>query len=356
MQPANESPRFLIVRLGSMGDVIHTLPAAHALRNAFPAAHIGWVIEERWSELLCTLWYPRSGRRSEQRPLVDRVHHVNTKGWRRNLLHFHVWEEMATALSDLRGGRYAAAIDLQGAIRSALLARIAKAPTIYGFASPRESVATMFYTRQVQVDAVHVVEQNMALVAAVTRQTAPAPAIQFPRDPVAEEWCNKLADGDKPGRIVLMNPGAGWGAKQWPAERYGAVAQALAGDGLRVLVNHGPGEEELAQAVVAHSGEAAVPVHCSLAELVALTRRISLFVGGDTGPMHLAAALDVPVVAIFGPTNPARNGPFGTRCVVLRSPESVTSHARRPEPEAGLLTITLEQVIESARRLLQETA
>lgn len=356
MQPARKSARFLIVRLGSMGDVIHTMPAVQALRLAFPSAYIGWVIEERWSELLCTLWYPRSGPRSEQRPLVDRVHHVNTKVWRRNLLHFHVWEEMATALSDLRGGEYDAAIDLQGAIRSAVVTRLSKAPTIYGSATPRESVATMFYTRQVQLDAAHVVEQNMELVAAVTRQRPPVPSLELPRDPAAEEWCLKFVSQRTPARVVLMNPGAGWGAKQWPAERYGVVAKALADDGLSVLVNYGPGEEELAQAVVTSSEGKAHPVHCSLAELIALTRRTDLLVGGDTGPLHLAAALKVPVVAIFGPTNPVRNGPFETRCVVLRSPESATSHSRRPEPEAGLLTIMPEQVIDAARRLLREGA
>jgi heptosyltransferase-1 len=354
MQPPRQSARFLIVRLGSMGDVIHTMPAVQALRLAFPTAHIGWIIEERWSELLCTLWYPRSGSRSEQRPLVDRVHHVNTRVWRRNLLHFHVWEEMATALSDLRGGGYEAAIDLQGAIRSAVVARLSKAPTIYGCATPRESVATMFYTRQVQVDASHVVEQNMALVAAVTRQSSVVPSIELPRDAVAEEWCLKFVSQKVPARIVLMNPGAGWGAKQWPAERYGTVAKGLASDGFSVLVNYGPGEEELAQAVAASSEGKAHPVRCSLGELIALTRRVDLFIGGDTGPMHLAAALKVPVVAIFGPTNPARNGPFGTRSVVLRSPESVTSHSRRPEPEAGLLKITAEHVIDAAQRLLRE--
>jgi heptosyltransferase I len=355
MHLPSQPPRFLIVRLGSMGDVIHTMPAVEALRRAFPAAHIGWVIEERWSELLCTLWYPRSGPRSAQRPLVDRVHHVNTKAWRRSLLHFHVWEEMATALSDLRGGHYDVAIDLQGAIRSSIVARLSKALTIYGFTSPREGIATMFYTRQVQAEGTHVVAQNMSLVAPLLRGSTETPAIELPRDPVAEEWCLKLVSEKTPARIALLNPGAGWGAKQWPVERYGTVAAALADDGLRVLVNYGPEEEQLALEVVAQSGQKALPVRCSIAELIALTRRIDLFVGGDTGPMHLAAALKVPVVAIFGPTNPARNGPFGTRSVVLRSPTSITSHSRRPEPEAGLLTITAEQVIEAARQLLRES-
>ena len=158
------------------------------------------------------------------------------------------------------------------------------------------------------------------------------------------------------GKTILLNPGAGWGAKQWPAERYGQVARELAGDGYTLLVNYGPGEEALAHSVAASSAGAAYPVRCSLGELIALTRRAELFIGGDTGPLHLAAALKVPVAAIFGPTDPARNGPFGTRSVVLRNPESVTSHKRHTETEPGLFHITKDQVLAAARSLLNGDA
>src|SRR5437870_9224616 len=122
-----------------MGDVIHTLPAATALRHAFPEATLGWVIEERWAELLCTLPTPRSGPRSPQRPLVDKIHIVNTKQWRSRLSHLQTWEQTGSAFSDLRAPKYEMAIDFQGAIRSALLARWSGAPLVYGFAQPRES-------------------------------------------------------------------------------------------------------------------------------------------------------------------------------------------------------------------------
>ena len=154
--------------------------------------------------------------------------------------------------------------------------------------------------------------------------------------------------------FAILNPGAGWGAKRWPAERYGEVAKVLAQDGLCSLINHGPGEEELAAAVEAASAGAARKISCSVSELIALTRRARLFIGGDTGPMHLAAALKIPVVAIFGPTNPARNGPFGTRSIVLRSASSMTDHARRREPEQGLLEITADEVVAAARKLLRD--
>jgi heptosyltransferase-1 len=152
-----------------------------------------------------------------------------------------------------------------------------------------------------------------------------------------------------------MNPGAGWGAKQWPAERYGTVAKELSQDGIRSIVNYGPSEEQLADAVTVASGCAAQKISCSIAELISLTRRATLFIGGDTGPLHLAAALKIPVVAIFGPTNPARNGPFGTRSITLRSASSMTDHSRYPDPEHGLLEITPEEVVVAARRLLRES-
>jgi heptosyltransferase-1 len=155
--------------------------------------------------------------------------------------------------------------------------------------------------------------------------------------------------------LVILSPGAGWGAKQWPVERYGVVAKALAAEGVHSLVNYGPGEEELAAAVESASDGAARRISCSIAELIALTRRAKLLIGGDTGPTHLAAALKVPVVAIFGPTNPARNGPFNTRSIVLRSASSMTDHSRHREPERGLLQITPEEVVLAARELLRES-
>ena len=174
--------------------------------------------------------------------------------------------------------------------------------------------------------------------------------MQLPRDPEAERrigsdgWRNSAI-----GEFAILNPGAGWGAKRWPAERYGQVAQALAARGVRSILNYGPGEEELAREAEAASEGAAVAMKCSITELIALTRRARLFIGGDTGPMHLAAALQVPVVAIFGPTDPARNGPYGTRSIVLRNPASPTTHARRAQPDEGMLEISVEAVVDAAR-------
>jgi heptosyltransferase-1 len=369
------APRFeslLVVRLSAMGDIIHTLPAAAALRQAFPHATLGWLVEERWAELLCTLRHPRAGRRSPQRPLVDRIHAVNTAEWRHAPFSFNTWQQMAAGLSQLRGIQYDAAIDFQGAVRSALLARWSGAPIVYGSAQPRENVASMFYTRKVllQTQGTHVVEQALALAGAVVSSasvsseiaTAIIPSASIPT-PTAEARVEFPVDRDAENTIAgftaegngfaILNPGAGWGAKRWPVERYGEVAKELAKDGLCSLINYGPGEEELAVAVEAAGAGAARKISCSISELIALTRRARLFIGGDTGPMHLAAALKVPVVAIFGPTNPARNGPFGTRSIVLRSASSMTDHTRRREPEQGLLEITVGEVVAATRKLLR---
>jgi heptosyltransferase-1 len=345
------SRSLLIVRLGSMGDIIHTLTAATAVRRAFPEASIGWLVEERWAELLCTLPEPRSGPRSPRRPLVDRVHTVNTRAWRRSVFSAQTWEQIAAGLSELRAQRYEVAVDFQGAFRSAVLARWSGAPVVYGVTQPRENVASMFYTRQVLARGSHVVEQNLSLAEAVARQPLEMPKITFPQDSAVEERCEDRMQ--QTGNFVLLNPGAGWGAKQWPAERYGQVARQLAEDGLKSLINFGPGEEPLRQAVESASQGTAKGVACSLTELIALTRRAGLFIGGDTGPMHLAAALGIPVVAIFGPTNPARNGPFGTRSIVLRSPASPTTHSRRAQPDPGMLEISADEVVAAARKLLR---
>src|SRR6266478_5355437 len=221
--------RLLVVRLSAMGDIIHTLPAVVALREAFPNATLGWLVEERWAELLCTLRYPRSGHRSPQRPLVDRVHTVNTAAWRRSLFSFNTWQQMAVGLSELRGLGYQAAVDFQGAVRTALLARWSGAAVVYGDIQSRENAASMWYTRQVLTTGIHVVQQALSLAQSVIQHSAPAPKkVAFPVDPDAENRISVLAGQEYD--FAILNPGAGWGAKQWPAERYGLVASELAKD------------------------------------------------------------------------------------------------------------------------------
>ncbi|MGA2375567.1 MAG: glycosyltransferase family 9 protein [Candidatus Sulfotelmatobacter sp.] len=360
----NKPGRLLIVRLSAMGDVIHTLPAVHLLRRAFPHAFIGWLIEERWAELLCAPGSSRRGPRSPLRPLVDEVHAVNLKAWGKSPFSIATLQRAVMVWNDVRDARYDAVVDLQGAIRSAVLARLSGARVVYGAAEARESPASLWYTRKVVARGRHVIEQNLSVAEALVGGEIKLPAEDIscdlpcdlrhdlPHDPQVEARTEQALAQDHVRDFAILNPGAGWGAKRWPAERYGEVARGLAEAGICPLVNYGPGEEDLFRVVQAASGGRARPTKGSVTELIALTRRARIFIGGDTGPLHLAAALRVPVVAIFGPTDPARNGPYGTRSVVLRSAESVTSHARRADPEEGLLSIGSDAVIAAAIKLL----
>ncbi len=335
-----------------MGDVIHTLPAAQALRDLFPEAMIGWLIEERWAELLCAPGAPRRGPRSAQRPLADWVHTVKLAEWRKSLFRLPTLEQIAKVWNDVHAAHYDVAVDLQGAIRSAVLARWSRARVIYGATEPREAPASLWYTRPVVTCGAHVIEQNLSIVEGIAGRPLSAPEVEFPRNERAEERVEQRLGQAGVTEFAMVNPGAGWGAKRWPAERYGRVARALADCGVRSVVNYGPGEEGLACEVEATSGGAAKALQCSISELIALTRRARLFIGGDTGPLHLAAALRVPVVAIFGPTDPARNGPYGTQSVVMRNPASTTSHARRAQPDETMLEISVDAVVDAARSLL----
>jgi heptosyltransferase-1 len=351
--------RILVVRLGAMGDVLHALPAVAALNRLFPHAQIGWAVEERWADLLSTA-AARTGPRSLEKPLVDFLHFVNTKAWRAALFSDETWKEALGAIRELRQASYDVAIDFQGAIKSAVLARLAQAPMCIGSRQPWEHAASLFYGREVIPEGRHVVEQNISLLKALApgRRFDPwecADAVELPFCGAHENWAQEelRRNGLAGGSFAVLSPGAGWGAKCWPAERYGEVARGLEQLGMRSLVNHGPGEEPLAQRVVAEAGGAGCAAQYTIGELIAILRRARLFVGGDTGPTHLAAALRVPLVAVFGPTDPARNGPFSRRAVVLRSAESRTSHARRAQPEPGMLAITSGEVLAAARALLQ---
>jgi heptosyltransferase-1 len=345
--------RILVLRLGHLGDVIHALPAVAALRDALPAARIGWAIEGRWTDLLFASGQASAPRGSPEKPLVDEVHRVSTEAWRRSPLASRSWSEAASAAIELRRARYDAVVDLQGLWKSVLISRWCRAPIRIGFDRPKETGVRWFYTRRVAARRAHVVEQNLELAEALTGRPAGKPRFPLPRDGAAEAWCGEELDRRGLTAFAMLSPGAGWGAKLWPAESYGGLARILLRQtGLPSLVNIGPEQEELARAVESASGGAARRIECSVGRLVALTRRCSLLLGGDTGPVHLAAVLGVPVVALYGPTSPARNGPYGDRTAVLRSAASRTSYAHVDRPDTGLRSIAPEEVAAAALRLL----
>ena len=343
--------RLLVVRLGAMGDILHALPAVTALRQTHPAWVIDWVIEPAWCALLTANCDPATPRGPAQ-PVIDHLHMASTKAWRHHPLSPDTRHEISALRRILRESHYDAVLDLQGAVRSAAVARMARTRRRIGESHPREWFARWCFTERIATRGAHVIEQDLELAAAVAGDDLSPVQPWLPVDPSAEAWCDQVLPQSASQPAVLLNPGAGWGAKRWPVERYAAVAAAFAGRGFRVLLNAGPGEEPLAEAIESLSAGAAQPLNCSLAQLIALTRRVALMIAGDTGPLHLACALGRPVVGIYGPTDPARNGPFGTRSRVLRSPDSRRDHSRRSEPEAGLLTITPEAVLQAADELL----
>lgn len=338
--------RLLVVRLGAMGDILHSMPAVTALRQAHPEWMMGWAIEPQWRGLFSA---SRAEPWTAEMPLVDRLHLVPAKAWARSPFTSETLRDIRRVRRELRALEYDVAVDFQGAVRSAMVARWARTGRVVGEERPREFAAKWFFNEKVATHGVHVIEQSLEVAGAICGEKLAMTMPLLPRDPVAEANAAELKQP-----FVLLSPGAGWGAKRWPADRYGAVAQRMAEAGFGVVINSGPAEEHLAREIVESSGGAAQIISPELPELIAATRRASLAIAGDTGPLHLACALGKPVVGIYGPTDPARNGPFHCANRVLRHPESVRDHARRSEPEAGLLTITPGAVTDAALALLKE--
>ena len=338
--------RVLVVRLGAMGDILHALPAITALRNAHPQWFIGWAVEPQWRSLLCT---ENCTGRGPQMPIVDQIHSVPAKQWARSPLSTTTLRDLRRVRRELREARYDVCVDLQGAVRSALIAKWARTSRIVGEEKPREPAARWLFDERVPTRGVHVIEQAVEVANAVGGDELPFTAPWLPSDEHAERKASEITQP-----FVLFNPGAGWGAKRWPIDRYATVAKQLHSSGYSTVINVGPGEESLGSALEQLSDGQARALQLTLTELIATTRRASLVIAGDTGPLHLACALGKPVVGIFGPTDPARNGPFGCSFRVLRHPESKRDHTRHAAPEAGLLTITPEAVFAAAMELLKE--
>jgi len=306
-----ENGHILVVRLGAMGDIVHALPAVASLKRAFPARTVTWVVEARWAPLL------------EENPSVDRIVRFE-RGTAAGLARF--WRE-------LRSQKFDFAVDFQGLIKSAMVACLARTERIYGFDTSvaREPLAAFFYSDRISAPAVHRVDRNLELAAgagAATRLHA------FPMPP-------GRAEGTLPaGAFVLASPFGGWRSKQWPLENYARLADLMRRDAGLPLVLNGPASERETLA-----GVPGALVHVSsIAGLIDATRRAAAVVGVDSGPLHVAAALGKPGVAIFGPTDPAQTGPYGNSFTVLRDGAAVTSYKRRNQIDASMRAVTPEMV------------
>ncbi|WP_263383250.1 lipopolysaccharide heptosyltransferase I [Granulicella arctica] len=346
--------RVLIVRTGAMGDVLHAMPAVAAMRLKHPDWHIGWAIEPRWRSLLegdCAL-YPMM-------PLVDHVHNVPTRSWNQRPFSQHTAHEILRLRRELQADRYDLCVDMQGLLRSAVVGWLAKAGEFVGTTDPRETPARWFYDRRIVTRAPHVIDRGCQLLGGAIGETLTAAPVPLPVDKAAEKWCDGFLAGmlaNPTQRFAFLAPMAGWGSKRWPVEKYGALAKVLADAGICPLINVAAKNDPVAAAVVLASGGVAKPVDCTMAQLTSLLRRVSIVIAGDTGPLHLAAALGRPVVGLYGPTDPQRTGPYGTRSKVIRHPSSVDDRRRSSSPEVGLMKITVEEVAAAAFELAQGEA
>lgn len=324
-------PRFLVVRLGSLGDIVHTFPAVAGLREMFPGADIVWLTHPRWEPLIRS-----SGLATE------------------------IWAAETRSLSSIRGivrrirsRQFAAAIDYQGLWKSAGLPLAAGVKRRIGFSSEtiREYGVPILYTDRVRCTTTHIADQNGELsLRAGARGGVSVFALQIPGD--REASVKAFLRGQTLERYIVLSPGGGWRSKCWPAERFGALCQMIYRSlGLRCVVNYGPGEEDLADALCQASGDAQpVPYNGDLGQLMAILKNSRGIVGGDTGPLHLAIALGTRAVALFGPTDPARNGPYRSEDIVLRAEGAVRDHSRRNETDPSMLAIGVDAVLEAVRR------
>jgi heptosyltransferase-1 len=339
-------PRFLLVRLGSLGDIVHTFPAVAALRETFPSAEIVWLTHRRWKFLI------------ESSSLTSQVWTVETRSF----------SSLRETFRRIRSANFEAAIDYQGLWKSASLPFFGRVAKRIGFSSHtiREPGVPILYTDRVRTTGAHIADQNGELsLRAGAKQGVGTFTLQV--SPNADSRVREICATHGVHRYVVLSPGGGWRSKYWPAERFGALCQKIHNSlGVQCILNSGPDDDDLVARVLAASGDAKPLTYRSdLEQLMAVLRNALCVVGGDTGPLHLAVALGAPVVALFGPTDPARNGPYpmakraafdAKENIVLRSSNASTSYKRGDQYDPAMLEITVEQVFDAVRRQLGTSA
>lgn len=341
--------RILIVKLGSIGDIVHTLPALAAIRKALPQANISWVVERSASEIL------------RDNPLLDRLIEVDTKALRRGLMSGETLRAPRQQLRQLRASTFDLALDFQGLIKSASIARLSGARRVFGFSrdSLREPASRILISRAIPISKnSHVIRKNLTLAGG-------ALGISISHDPADLEFpiaTNSAHQGEAlhaaaGSDFAILNPGGGWPTKLWSAERFGRLADELWSHySLYSLVAHGPGEAHLAETVLqaSQSGKARA-VNVSLKGFYELAKRAQVYVGGDTGPTHLAIAAGAPIVGLFGPTEWWRNGSLrsGDICVERVDIDCRTDCHRRACSKWICMDIEVERVFQAVAHRLK---
>jgi heptosyltransferase I len=336
-------PRFLVVRLSSLGDIVHTFPAVAALRESFPNAEIIWLTHPRWKLLV------------DSSGLASEIWDTETRSL----------PSLQAILRRIREKKFSAAVDYQGLWKSAALPYLGGVPLRIGFSSEtiREYGVPLLYTDRVRCTQTHIADQNGELSQRAGARCATA-SVNLCVPPYEESAFRDYLRGLRIDRYVALSPGGGWHSKCWPPDRFGALCKKIRDSfGLRCLVNYGPGEEALAASVRDASGDAGPLLYNGeLGQLMALLRNAICIVGGDTGPLHLAVALGTPSIALFGPTDPARNGPYRSAGnagassgidIVLRSPHAVTTYKRGDQADPSMLEVKVDAVLDAVRRQVE---
>jgi heptosyltransferase I len=334
-------PRILIVRLSAIGDVIHGIPVLCALREALPDAFIGWVVESTSAALL------------EGHPALDELIRA-PRGWLK-------WPREVWRLRQrLHALRFDAAIDLQCLTKSAIAAWLSGAPRRIGKAGEDgREFSRWFHNELITAGGDHVIEHYLQMLRPLGIGTSSV-RFDLPEHPAAARAAEQFLRASRlsPRSFAILNPGAGWPSKIWPAERYGELALCLwRAHGLAsVAVWGGGGELRLAERIVAaSSGHALLAPPTSMTELAALCRRAALFVGSDTGPMHLAVAVGTPTISLHGPSRAEWCGAYGPQNISLQVRyEAGSSHQRRTADDLAMCAITVDMVAAACERLMQQ--
>jgi len=294
--------RILIVKLGSIGDVVHTLPSLAAIRKELPDAEISWVVEDRAAEIL------------RGNPYIDHLIEIDTHRLRREKSLPKFLRAIRWHLRVLRNYRFHAALDFQGLMKSAAIAKLAHTQTRWGFerAALREPASRILLTDTVKIpQQTHVIRKNLILATGALNIAEPDD-LEFPIETSHEQVveAESIIDSAGSGDFAILNPGGGWVTKLWHAEKFGRLADSLwEQKGLASILTTGPTEQHLAEKAAAssHSGKLFIK-QSTLKGFYELAKRARVYVGGDTGPTHIAVAAGTPVVGLFGPTEWWRNG------------------------------------------------
>jgi lipopolysaccharide heptosyltransferase I len=336
----SDQARFAIMRLSAIGDTIHTLPVAHALRARYPRSHITWVTQAGPASLL------------EGVSAIDDLV-VVPKDWLKS------WKAIREVRRLLRSARLDVCIDAQSLTKSSALGWLAGAPIRIGFAKPQgRELSRLFNNLLVTPTAEHVVDRYIELLGPLG-VSRPEISFDMPICSTSRERRTQfLRACGCSTRFAAINTGAGWDSKRWPTERFAAVARYL--DQRHGMYNivfwAGEREQQLASEIMSLAGgRTALAPATSLPDLREFLRAATIFVGSDTGPMHLAVAVGTPTVSIFGPTDPRRNGPYGKGHVALHRPSSTTKNYRSDDNRA-MLAITADEVLDACDMLLRQTA